>query len=176
MAFFTLRLPDSLADRFDAVASAAGGRSTALRALIERAAGGEVRVAPIALPTVDPRRRVELRLGEGEIAAIDAEAAARGLKRGEWIAAIIRSRLSANAPPPRDVQGALVDAWRQLKKIGVNLNQAVQAVNSARMEGSRLELDREAARIEAFRNEIADQVLAIRAALNGDSSYWNAGQ
>jgi hypothetical protein len=174
MAFFTLRLSDSLADRFDAVARSAGGRSTALRALIEKASSGAGDLEPVVPEIADAKRRVEVRLGEAELVAIDAAAAARGMKRGEWIATLVRTRAVAHFPPPRDVANGLVDAWRQLKRIGINLNQAVHAVNSARMEGSRLELDREAARIEAFRDEIDAQILAIRAALKGERAYWDA--
>ena len=175
MAFFTLRLSDELAARFDAAAETAGGRSAALRALILRACGKDG-IGPTT-PAPDGRslKRIELRFTEAELARIDAQAAERGLKRADWIAATVRARLGVKTPPPRDMQGALIDAWRQIKRIGINLNQAVHAVNSAVMEGSRLDLAHEAARIEQFRDEVAEQQAAIGRALDGDLSYWRSG-
>lgn len=176
MAFFTLRLSDDLAARFDAAAEAAGGRSAALRALILRACGKDGIETSTPAPDRRALKRIELRFTEAELAQIDAQAVARGLRRSDWIAATVRARLGAAGPPPRDVQSALIDAWRQIKRIGINLNQAVHAVNSAVMEGSRLDLAREAARIEQFRDEVIEQQAAIGRALDGDLSYWRGAK
>jgi hypothetical protein len=173
MAFFTLRLSDDLAARFDAASRPVGGRSAALRALILAACGESGPVGPQAAAGVRDRR-IELRFSASELDTINRLAAARGLRRSDWMTAAIRAHLGRAVRPPRDVQSALVDAWRQIKKIGINLNQAVHAVNSAVMAGSRLDLATEAARIEQFREEVSNQLAAIGAALEGDLAYWRA--
>ncbi len=73
---------------------------------------------------------------------------------------------------PLDARNAIVDAWQQLKRIGVNLNQAAHALNAAGMEGSRLDVRREAARVAEFREEIAGEIAGLKRALAGDASYW----
>ncbi|WP_029625576.1 plasmid mobilization relaxosome protein MobC [Sphingomonas sp. PAMC 26605] len=174
MALFTLRLSDELAARFDAVAARAGGRSHALRTLIERVSGGGGE-EPSAPPTMRSRgkHRIELRLDDDELAQLDDSAAERGVKRTDWVAAVVRSRLRA-APPPIEARQTLVDIRRELRAIGRNVNQAVHALHSANMQESRLDLAREAARVEAMRAEIDAQVAAIGAAIKGDLAYWRA--
>lgn len=171
MALFTLRLSDEMAARFDAVAASAGGRSHTLRTLIERvSAGGEPASAPAAIRSRG-KHRIEVRLDDDEIAQLDAGAAERGVKRTDWIAAVVRSRLRA-APPLLDARQTLVDIRRELRAIGRNVNQAVHALHAANMQDSRLDLAREAARVEAMRAAVEEQVAAIGTALQGDLAYW----
>jgi hypothetical protein len=173
LAFFGLRLSDDLAARFDAATADVGGRSAALRALIERESAGIVSYAG-ALRKRPPsgRHRVEVRLNAADMAALDAAARDRGMTRADWIATIVRHRLNRGGPPPIDVRQALVDAWRQIKRVGINLNQAVHALHSARMEGSRLDVAREAERVAGFRDEVLGHVAEVRAALAGEGAYW----
>ena len=173
MALFTLRLSDELAARFDAVAASAGGRSHALRALIERVSGGGGSAPASAAMRSRGKHRIELRLDDDELAQLDAAAAERGVKRTDWIAAVVRSRLRA-APPPRDARQTLVDIRRELRAIGRNVNQAVHALHAANMQDSRLDVAREAARVEAMRASLEEQIAAIGAALHGDLAYWRA--
>ena len=175
MAFFGVRLDDDLAARFDALASANGGRSAALRALITRVSRDEnMSDHPLPKREAAGRNRVEVRLNRAEMAALDVAARERGMKRADWVATLVRQRLQVTTLPPVDVRRSLVDTWRQLKRIGVNLNQSVRSLNAARMEGSRLDLDREAARVASFRDEIVEQLAKVQKAITGEGSYWQA--
>ncbi len=173
MALFSLRLSDDLAARFDLLAASNGGRSAVLRSLIERVSSA---APPEAYDTVQRRpkgrHRVEVRLSAAEMAELDRMATARGMGRADWIASLVRQRLEVTTTPPLDTRNALVDAWRQLKRIGVNLNQATHALNAAGMEGSRLDVRREAARVAEFREEIAGEIAGLKRALAGDANYW----
>lgn len=171
MALFTLRLSDELAARFDAVAASTGGRSHALRTLIERVSGGGGSASAPAATRSRGKHRIEVRLDDDEMAQLDAGAAERGVKRTDWIAAVVRSRLRA-APPPLDARQTLVDIRRELRAIGRNVNQAVHALHAANMQDSRLDLAREAARVEAMQAAVEEQVAAIGRALQGDLAYW----
>src|SRR3546814_18912048 len=68
----------------------------------------------------------------------------------------------------------LADAWRQIRRVGLNINQAVHALHAATMKDSRLDLAREAARVAAMRDDVAEQTRAIGQALNGGLSYRRA--
>jgi len=175
MATFTLRLDDDLAARFDAVAAGVGGRSSALRALIERVSRAPETDVPTSQPSPAMRsrgsNRITVRLSDNELSQLDQAAAERGVKRTDWVAAAIRSRLPLTVPP-RDNLEKLIDIRIELRSIGKNLNQAVKALHVANMEGSRLDLEREAARIATFHASITEQTEAIGAALKGDLAYW----
>jgi predicted transcriptional regulator len=175
MALFKVRLDDMLAARFDALALKHGGRSALLRALVHRVAADQpADVAPPPVKSPRGRNRVEVRLSADDMVRLDRLAAQRGQSRADWIATLVRHRLGGPASPPRDVAQALVDAWRQLKKIGLNLNQAVHALHSARMTDSRLDLAREAERVAGFRDEVVEQSRHIRAILAGERAYWES--
>jgi hypothetical protein len=173
MAFFGLRLPDDLAARFDAMAASHGGRSALLRSLVDRA----LRTPDEAVVVPEPRElttaRVEVRLTASDIERLDAVAGERGLKRTEWIVALLRRRLYGQSPPPRAERALIAQSWRELNRIGINLNQAVHALNAATMVDSRLDLAREAARVASFQQEIDSQLRALGRALAGDVTYWD---
>ncbi|WP_257542337.1 MULTISPECIES: mobilization protein [Sphingomonadaceae] len=172
MTFFGVRLPADLARRFDRVAAGQGGRSVLLRKVIERATAdaGEAE-APAAGP-VRRSRRVEIRLSDEELTLLDQAAAERGLTRNVWVATLVQHRLRDDTPPALPERQALADAWRQIRRVGLNINQAVHALHSATMTDSRLDLAREAARVAAMREDVAEQTRAIGQALKGDLSYW----
>ena len=170
MALFTLRLPDELAARFDAVAAGGGGRSHTLRKLIERVSGGGAGAGPAAIRSRG-RHRIEVRLDDDELAQLDAAADERGVKRTDWIATVVRSRLPS-AAPPLDTRQTLIDIRRELRAIGRNVNQAVHALHAANMQDSRLDVAREAERVAAMQAAVDEQIAAIGAALHGDLGYW----
>jgi hypothetical protein len=174
VAFFGLRLPDDLAARFDAKATAAGGRSALLRKLIdgalENAGDGS---SETASPRIRKTDRLQLRLMREDIVQLDAAADARGLKRTEWLVMLLRRRLHATSPPPRADRVLIAQSWRELNRIGINLNQAVHALHAATMVDSRLDLAREAARVASFRDEVTDQLRVLGRALKGDMAYWD---
>lgn len=172
MTFFGVRLSAELARRFDRVAVGAGGRSALLRALIEQAAAGAGEGAAMPARVPHASRRVEIRLADDELALLDEAAAERGLTRNAWIATLVRHRLRDGAPPALPERQALADAWRQIRRVGLNINQAVHALHAATMKDSRLDLAREAARVAAMRDDVAEQTRAIGHALRGDLSYW----
>ncbi|SCW93180.1 mobilisation protein (MobC) [Sphingobium faniae] len=174
MAFFGLRLPEDLAARFDSKATASGGRSALLRKLIDGALQDD---GDVSCETASARTRttdrLQLRLLREDIVQLDAAADARGLKRTEWLVMLLRRRLHATSPPPRADRVLIAQSWRELNRIGINLNQAVHALHSATMVDSRLDLAREAARVASFRDEVADQLRVLGRALKGDMAYWD---
>jgi hypothetical protein len=173
MAFFGLRLPDDLAARFDAMAASHGGRSAHLRGLIDQALRNPQDEVLVPSPRERTTARVEIRLTATDIERLDAAASERGLKRTEWIVALLRRRLFGKSPPPQPDRTLISQSWRELNRIGINLNQAVRALNAATMVDSGLDLAREAARVASFQEEIDGQLRALGRALAGDVAYWD---
>ena len=173
MAFFGLRLPDDLAARFDAMAASHGGRSAHLRGLIDQALRNPQDEVLVPSPRERTTARVEIRLTATDIERLDAAASERGLKRTEWIVALLRRRLFGKSPPPQPDRALISQSWRELNRIGINLNQAVRALNAATMVDSGLDLAREAARVASFQEEIDGQLRALGRALAGDVAYWD---
>lgn len=174
MAFFGVRLPDDLAARFDALASSRGGRSKLLRHILEAAVRGDGPALPEAGPAVRPRGRsakVTIRLGDEDLRALDSACEGTGLRRTEWVVALLRTRLLDRPQLNRAEAEALLEIRRELRRIGVNLNQAVRALH---VSGG-AEADRRAAELAAFQQEVRSQLEGVRAALDGDRAYWAAG-
>src|SRR3546814_1757365 len=108
MPVFTFRLDDDIAQRFDAAADSAGGRSALLRRLVMTAVDAEAGGTPGPVRRRErTTRRFEIRLTDAEIAALDAEADALGMKRTDWVTRLVRRRLHSEAPLPLEERAAV---------------------------------------------------------------------
>jgi hypothetical protein len=167
---FTLRLPSGLARRFDAAAARRGGRSRFLREVMEAAAQPPLPELPEAAPSVRSGK-LTLRLCEEDLALLEAEATATGLSRTQWTTALIRRRLHHRPQLSRPEALAFIEVQRELRRIGVNVNQIARALNTAVLEGKVLNL--EVAQLEAFAAEIRGHLVGVRDAFEGNLAYWS---
>jgi hypothetical protein len=170
MADFKLRLPDGLATRFDGWAAEHGGRSPALRHLIEQASGAG---APPSEPPsrLGPRPvKLTVRLTTADGRSLDAAAADMDITRNAWAAALIRRRLHARPTFRRSDELSLLAMQTELRRIGVNVNQIARALNTAVMEGKVLDL--ELTYLDDLRAEIRAHMLAMHEAFEGNLAYW----
>lgn len=170
MAFFGVRLSDDLAVRFDAFASSRGGRSKLLRQMIEtvlRSGGASPAAAETEVRARGRSEKVTIRLKDEDLAALDAACRQAGLRRTEWVVGLVRRRLLGRPQLSRAEAQALLEIRRDLRRIGVNLNQALHALHSGRGEGAAFAKD-----LIAFRQEVRAQLEGVRAALEGDLTYW----
>ena len=165
----TLRLPPDLTRRFDAAAAGQGGRSRLLRRLMESAAQAPLPTREEGPPTVRSGK-LTLRLGETDLRLLEVEAAAMGLSRTQWSVALIRRRLHDRPQFSRPEALALIEVRRELRRIGVNINQIARALNTAVMDG--VVLDLELAQLGAFQAEISAWVDALGEAFEGNLAYW----
>jgi hypothetical protein len=170
MTDFKLRLSDDLAARFDGWASDRGGRSPALRYLIEQASGADApsREAPVRLGPRPVKLTVRLAAADGR--GLDAAATEMGLTRNAWAAALIRRRLHARPTLRRSDELSLLAMQTELRRIGVNVNQIARALNTAVMEGKVLDL--ELAYLDDLRAEIRAHMAALHGAFEGNLGYW----
>lgn len=173
LAHFSVRLDDDLVRRFDAAAAGRGGRSRLLRRLMEEAAQASL-PEPVAAPAPAGRTgKLTLRLGETDLALLEAEAAVLGLSRTQWSVAVIRRRLHRRPQLTPPEAFAFIEVQRELRRIGVNINQIARAMNTAVLEGTVLDL--EIAQVAAFADEIRAHLTGLRAAFAGNLAYWSDG-
>ena len=167
----TLRLPPDLARRFDAAAAGRGGRSRLLRSLMEGVAQAPL-PEPLRPPSGGKSGKLTLRLGEVDLALLEVEAASLSLSRTQWSVALIRRRLHGRPQFTRPEALAFIEVQRELRRIGVNINQIARALNTAVIEGSVLDL--ETAQLAAFGDEIRAHIAGLRDAFDGNLAYWSA--
>ncbi len=170
VANFNVRVPDEMAARFDAWAGARGGRSPALRHLIDRACGDHVNSVGGGRLGVRPLKfTVRLAAADGGVLAIAA--AELGLTPNAWLAAVARARLSGRPTFSRSGELALIAIQGELRRIGVNVNQIARALNTAVLEGR--VLDTELTAVDDLRRELRGHMLALREGFEGNLAYWD---
>jgi hypothetical protein len=137
VAVLSVRVPDDVAARFDAAAAPAG-RSALLRRLVDDAVSRFPGVAP-ELAVRRDALRVMVRLAPPEATHVTAEAAAMGLPRSSWVAALVRSHSRGGPTFSRTAELSLMGVRSEIRRIGVNVNQIARALNTAVIEGRVLE-------------------------------------
>lgn len=172
MANFNVRVPDEMAVRFDAWAAAEGGRSPALRHLIDRASTGADGQAVVAGRLSRRPAKLTVRLAEDDARGLEAAAAEMGLTPNAWVAALVRRRLQGRPTFARTDALAVIAIQAELRRIGVNVNQIARALNTAVIEGRVLDL--EVAWLEDLRTELRVHMSTLREAFAGNLAYWQA--
>lgn len=171
MPVLSTRVTDDLAARFDAASAAVGGRSAMLRRLAEDAA----RSASVGATLAPGRRdaaRLMVRLAAPEAGHVADQAAAFGLPRAAWVAALVR-RHAVGAPRfPRSDELALIAIHGEVRRIGVNVNQIARALNTAVIEGRVLETELGA--VADLGRELRAHVAGLGEAFAGNLAYWAA--
>lgn len=167
----TLRLSPDLVRRFDAAATGRGGRSRFLRSLMASAAQMSL-PEPDDPPPSAKTGKLTLRLSSRDLVLLEAQASAAGLSRTQWSVALIRRRLHDRPQFPPSEALAFIEVQRELRRIGVNINQIARALNTAVMQGTVLDL--ETAQLAAFADEIRAHIRGLRDAFEGNLAYWSA--
>jgi len=165
----SVRVPDDLASRFDAAAIPGGGRSALLHRLVRDAAGA---TGVATSPRYARRKamRLMVRLAPAEAAHVEREACAMAIPRAGWVAALVRHHASGRPAFPRADEIALIGTLRELRRIGVNVNQIARALNTAVMEGR--VLDTELTAVDDLRRELAGHIGGLQEAFAGNLAYW----
>lgn len=117
--------------------------------------------------------KLTLRLGAADLAAVEAAAVAIGLSRTQWVVALVRRWLHARPQLSPPEAAAFIEVQRDLRRIGVNLNQIARTVNTT-VPGGRTP-DLELVRVAAFAEEVRGGLSGLRRAFEGNLDYWSAG-
>ncbi len=172
VANFNVRVTDELAARFDAWAAGQGGRSPALRHLIE-AACPPVGAAPSGGRLGHRPVKLTVRLAARDAVDLDAVARDLGLTRNAWSAALIRRALQGRPTFRRSDELVLLATLSELRRIGVNVNQMARALNTAVLEGR--VLDTQLTAVDDFRRELRAHLGGLHEAFEGNLTYWATG-
>ena len=170
MANFNVRVPDPMAACFDAWAAGHGGRSPALRHLIDTASASDPPADPAAARLGLRPLKLSIRLTPEDGLGLDREAQAMGLTRSAWAAALVRHRLTGRPTFRRSDELALIGIQAEVRRIGVNVNQIARALNTAVLEGRVLDL--ELAYLDDLRTELRVHLSTLREAFAGNAAYW----
>ena len=176
MAQFGFRIPDNLALQFDEYAAKRGGRSEALRQLMERAVredGADIQQPP-------PRPSAEtgnwegilVRLEAADFVRLDEEAGAMSLTRGQWIVALVRHRLTGSrqfGPADRTrIAGIAKDIRRAASDVGRSSQIAVKRLEQG------ADLDAPLRQLASFKTQLLSSLEALHQAYLGNDAYWRA--
>jgi len=106
---------------------------------------------------------VHFSLTEQEFAALEEAAGRTGLARGAFAAQVVLAHVNGSAAgpeaPDREVRRELVRAVGLVRRIGVNLNQAVARLNATgQRSGDLLLYARESMRRDGHLDEVAEEV------------------
>ena len=176
-----MRLGEDLGAQLSAAAAAAGvPRSQLVARLLQRelgAGGGDSK--PLAARPGGRRKQVKVALDDDELAAIDAAAEALGMTRNQWIAARARGGVAAGKGGSElslQTRRGIREVFEQVRRLGVNLNQAVRAVNAAAMPGSGMNMAMTADNLSRMRDEVRTEIrkaeTALLAVVRTESDYW----
>ena len=166
------RIDAKVMTAFDAQAAGRGGRSAALRALVEQSVIGKNGLEIVPESDVLKTRRVQISLSETELAVIDYRAGKRSISRARWVKALVRRHLGLKQSSDDGLVEALLPIRSQLIRIGRNINQAMKAANVILVAGKNDSIAAELEKITVMRAELNEQIAAVRSAMQGDYSYW----
>lgn len=173
VAIFNVRLSDDLAGRFDGWAADHGGRSTALRSLVEHAVRDAKALSARPRPRVALPVKLTVRLSAADAAGLASAAVETGVTRNAWAAAVLRRRLTDQPTFVGDDAIAVIAIQAELRRVGVNINQIARALNTAVLEGRVLDL--ELTYLDELRAEIRAHMSGLRQAIAGNLAYWEGG-
>jgi len=102
--------------------------------MAERSTQGRVPARQRERAATKRTKQLQLRLSEGEHAAITEAARASGMSRGAWAAATVQASIDRHRDPLESVElraalGELVEARAELARVGNNLNQLARRAN-----------------------------------------------
>jgi hypothetical protein len=80
--------------------------------------------------------RLSIRLRPDDRRRLNERAVSRGLPAATYVAALVRSHLTGQAPLPKTELAGLMQAVGQLRAIGRNLNQIARAANQGSSSGA----------------------------------------
>jgi len=146
--------------------------SEALRTLVGQALGSAHHAAYDAcfVDTGLPRQRVEIRLTQGEYAALCEVAQAAGFSANRWIVAMLRAQITARPQFGESELTVLAESNTQLAAIGRNLNQIARALNRQEtIAPYRLKI------LQTLKVEVDEHLDTVTAVIRANLDRWSRG-
>lgn len=176
MAQFGFRIPDDLARQFDDYAATRGGRSEALRQLMERAIredGAEI-TRPPPRPSLETGNweGILVKLEAADFVRLDEESGAMSLTRGQWIVALVRHRLTGGRQFGAADRTRIAGIAKDIRKAASDIGRTSQ-IACKRVEKS-ADLDAPLRQLAAFKTQLLSSLEALHQAYLGNDAYWSA--
>lgn len=168
----TFRLTPDQLEAFDRLAEGRGGRSGVLRRLVATALAGVNALPNLPQAERSQAGRVTFTLNEAEMGVLEATAKGRGLTRAQWVRALVVRRLRMKGRTDESLRLAIGPIRSELRRIGINLNQAVKIANAAANEAKSDDIADQLEKIIDLRIAVNEQLAAITNAMRGDYDYW----
>lgn len=159
----TVRLSARDKEWFSTLARTRGVSESALALTVIRSISDSGSLDPYATgPRAPATDRITIRLRPGDGAVVAKRAEARGMKASTYLAALVRSHVSANPPLPKAELAALKEAITVLGAVGHLLARTARAPSLSGAEGEELgqSLSRTRAVVAALERRAHDLVRA----------------
>lgn len=127
---------------------------------------------------IEPERplkstRLTIRLNREEADAVQGAAEQAGFTAASWVRQLVRRKLGIFRPYQHDIAEALWGLRYEVRKIGVNMNQATKAMRYAKTVEDSEAVRREARRLSEMAAQIAELGEGVGEAVKGDYRYWD---
>jgi uncharacterized protein YukE len=163
-------IPADAAEAFRNQARAGdGGTSQALRRMIIEAVSGRPAPPPRGVGT---GHQIGVRLKPAERLALAEAARERGMTPANWLRSLALAHLSGRPQWSDDELEAMRELFRELRRIGTNINQLAQAANMAAKKGEGIEHLVAAGEATKAAGEINVQMQRLGEVVAGNASYW----
>jgi len=119
--------------------------------------------------------RIQIRLAAYEVVAIQLAAAEQGFTPMQWLRCLLRWQLWNKAGElrmPPTTSKEISQFVGNLRAIGINLNQAVRALNAAAMQDSGIDIKRYARDVLAMNDGIYNLTEEVQRAISRETHYW----
>jgi uncharacterized protein YukE len=166
-------VPEATAEAFQAQSRAEGGASAALRRLVAETVDPSLHGASLqALAPAGSGRgeQIGIRLKGEERRALNAVASDRGTSPANWVRALAIVHLARRPQWNQAELAELRELFKELRRIGNNVNQIARALNVAQQTGQYPPHQHRAVKEAA--EMIRDEMRRVVAVMTGNFDYW----
>ena len=173
MTHFGFKIPDDMAEQFDAYAVTRGGRSAALRTLVSQCLSDELGAPQKPIPEPHSQARsnsVSIQLTRDDRLRLDEECRVTGMTRGQWLAACVRNRLHGTRHFGQVDRDRIARIVREMREMKSSLHRYASAMQRAPRDLAVVE--KHQSLIGHLSGQIERGLRAIEGAFRGNDHYW----
>jgi hypothetical protein len=170
LAHFGFQIPEEMAAAFDQYAAPRGGRSAALRTLVEQVLNVDADAEEPVAATRTEGHGMVVRLSNDDLARLDEECRAIGMTRRQWLTSCIRNRLHGTRHFGQVDRERIARSVKELREIKTSLFRYAGALERSPRDLALIE--KHYSLVTHLQAEIARSLRAIEGAFKGNDGYW----